>query len=107
MNARNLTATGRTAASPAVVPRCAGEDRRAGPPLNQVALSVVDLALTERWFREGLGFRPAGGSRIMMRGPLASAVQGLARAASTCWWLVDRNEWFSSSCSSSSDRSHG
>ena len=29
-----------------------------------------------------------------MRGPLASAVQGLRRVASTCWWLVDRNQWF-------------
>ena len=64
------------------------------PVLNQVAFSVVDLAVTERWFREGLGFWPAGGSRLMMRGPVASAVQGLSRAASTCWWLVDRNEWF-------------
>ena len=63
-------------------------------PLNQVALSVVDLAATERWFRQGLGFMPAGGSRQMMRGPLASAVQGLPRAASTAWWMVDRNEWF-------------
>lgn len=63
-------------------------------PLNQVALSVVDLTATERWFREGLGFWPAGGSRGMMRGPLASAVQGLPRAASTCWWMVGRNEWF-------------
>ena len=64
------------------------------PPLNQVAFSVVDLAATERWFREGLGFLPAGGSRAMMRGPLASSVQGLPRVASTCWWLVDRNQWF-------------
>ena len=64
------------------------------PPLNQVALSVVDLAATERWFREGLGFFPAGGSRAMMRGPLASSVQGLPRVASTCWWLVGRNQWF-------------
>ena len=64
------------------------------PPLTQVAFSVVDLAATERWFREGLGFWPAGGSRRMMRGPLASAVQGLPRVASTCWWMVDRNEWF-------------
>ena len=62
--------------------------------LAQVAFSVVDLAATERWFREGLGFRPAGGSRWRMRGPLASAVQGLPRVASTCWWLVDRNEFF-------------
>jgi catechol 2,3-dioxygenase-like lactoylglutathione lyase family enzyme/uncharacterized protein YndB with AHSA1/START domain len=63
-------------------------------PLNQVAFSVVDLAATERWFREGLGFWPAGGSRWMMRGPLSSAVQGLPRAASTCWWMVDRNAFF-------------
>ncbi len=64
------------------------------PPLNQVAFSVVDLARTERWFREGLGFWSAGGSRLMMRGPLAASVQGLPRVASTCWWLVDRNQWF-------------
>ena len=29
-----------------------------------------------------------------MRGPLASSVQGLPRVASTCWWMVDRNEFF-------------
>ena len=65
-----------------------------GVPLTQVAFSVVDLASTERWFREGLGFWPAGGSRLMMRGPLASSVQGLPHVASTCWWMVDRNEFF-------------
>ena len=64
------------------------------PPLTQVAFSVIDLAATERWFREGLGFLPAGGSRRRMRGPLASSVQGLPRVASTCWWMVDRNEFF-------------
>ena len=64
------------------------------PPLTQVAFSVVDLASTEQWFRAGLGFWPAGGARRMMRGPLASSVQGLPRVASTCWWLVDRNEFF-------------
>ena len=69
-------------------------DRGLGPPLSQVAFSVVDLAATERWFREGLGFWPAGGSRRRMRGPLASSVQGLPRVASTCWWMVDRNEFF-------------
>ena len=69
-------------------------DRGPAPRLTQVAFSVVDLAATERWFREGLGFWPAGGARRMMRGPLASAVQGLPRAASTCWWMVDRNEFF-------------
>ena len=69
-------------------------DREPGPPLTQIAFSVVDLAASERWFREGLGFWPAGGSRLLMRGPVASAVQGLPRVASTCWWLVDRNPWF-------------
>jgi catechol 2,3-dioxygenase-like lactoylglutathione lyase family enzyme len=64
------------------------------PPLNQVAFSVADLRTTERWFREAFGFLPAGGSRWMMRGPLAATVQGLPRAASTCWWLVGRNPWF-------------
>ena len=64
------------------------------PRLNQIALSVADLRLTERWFREGLGFLPAGGSRLAMRSPLASRIQGLPKAASTCWWLVDRNELF-------------
>ena len=64
------------------------------PPLNQIAFSVVDLRLTERWFREGFGLVPAGGSRALMRGPLAANVQGLPRAASTCWWLLGRNSWF-------------
>ena len=47
------------------------------PPLNQIAFSVVDLRLTDRWFREGFGLLPAGGSRALMRGPLAANVQGL------------------------------
>ena len=68
--------------------------RSPAPSLVQVAFSVLDLAATERWFREGLGFWPAGGSRRMMRGPLASSVQGLPHVASTCWWMVDRNEFF-------------
>ncbi len=63
-------------------------------PLVQIAFSVVDLRLTERWFREGFGFEPARGSRALMSSPLAARVQGLPRAASTCWWLVGRNPWF-------------
>ena len=64
------------------------------PPLNQIAFSVIDLRLTERWFREGFGLLPAGGSRFVMRGLLTSMVQGLPKAASTCWWMVGRNPWF-------------
>jgi catechol 2,3-dioxygenase-like lactoylglutathione lyase family enzyme/uncharacterized protein YndB with AHSA1/START domain len=30
----------------------------------------------------------------MMRGVLPSLIQGLPKAASTCWWLVGRNPWF-------------
>ncbi len=63
-------------------------------PLNQIAFSVIDLRRTERWFREGFGFAPAGGSRLMMSSPLAERIQGLPGAASTCWWLVGRNPWF-------------
>lgn len=62
--------------------------------LCQIALSVIDLRTTERWFREGLGFVPAGGSRLATRSPLAAKVQGLPRAASTCWWLLGSNDWF-------------
>jgi hypothetical protein len=51
------------------------------PPLNQVAFSVIDLRLTERWFREGFGLLPAGGSRFMMRGVFASRVRA-SRSAS-------------------------
>lgn len=64
------------------------------PHLNQIAFSVIDLRLTERWFREGLGFLPSGGSWAMMQGPLAAKVQGVPGVASTCWWLVGRNGWF-------------
>ncbi|MCP5122310.1 MAG: hypothetical protein H6984_07560 [Pseudomonadales bacterium] len=64
------------------------------PPLIQIAFSVLDLRLTERWFREGLGYLPAGGNTEFMSSPLAEQVQGLPGAASTCWWLVGRNPWF-------------
>jgi catechol 2,3-dioxygenase-like lactoylglutathione lyase family enzyme len=60
--------------------------------LNQIAFSVVDLKRTEHWFRTAFGLLPAGGTRSF-RGPLASHVQGLPRAASTCWWLVGRDDY--------------
>lgn len=64
------------------------------PLLNQIALSVIDLEETERWFREGLGFIPASGSRLLMSSPMGAKVQGLPKAAMTCWWLIGRNRWF-------------
>lgn len=64
------------------------------PPLNQIAFSVLDLRLTEHWFREGLGFLPAGGSRVMASLPLTAYVQGVPKAATTMWWMVGRNPGF-------------
>jgi short-subunit dehydrogenase/catechol 2,3-dioxygenase-like lactoylglutathione lyase family enzyme len=61
--------------------------------LSQIAVSVTDLRRTQRWYREVLGLEPAGGTNLFA-GPLASMVQGIPRSASTCWWLVDRQDFF-------------
>jgi short-subunit dehydrogenase/catechol 2,3-dioxygenase-like lactoylglutathione lyase family enzyme len=61
--------------------------------LSQIAISVTDLRRTQRWYRDVLGLEPAGGTNLFA-GPLAAMVQGVPRAASTCWWLVDRQELF-------------
>jgi short-subunit dehydrogenase/catechol 2,3-dioxygenase-like lactoylglutathione lyase family enzyme len=61
--------------------------------LSQIALSVADVRRSQRWYRRVLGLEPAGGTSLFA-GPLASMVQGLPRVASTCWWLVDRQELF-------------
>jgi short-subunit dehydrogenase/catechol 2,3-dioxygenase-like lactoylglutathione lyase family enzyme len=61
--------------------------------LSQIAFSVTDLRRTQRWYREVLGLAAAGGTNTFV-GPLAAMVQGVPRAASTCWWLVDRQDLF-------------
>jgi short-subunit dehydrogenase/catechol 2,3-dioxygenase-like lactoylglutathione lyase family enzyme len=61
--------------------------------LSQIALSVSDVRATQRWYREVLGLEPAGGTNLFA-GPLAAMVQGVPRSASTCWWLVDRQDFF-------------
>jgi short-subunit dehydrogenase/catechol 2,3-dioxygenase-like lactoylglutathione lyase family enzyme len=61
--------------------------------LSQIALSVGDVRRTQRWYRDVVGLDPAGGTNLFA-GPLASMVQGVPRSASTCWWLVDRQELF-------------
>src|SRR5215208_3871048 len=65
------------------------------PPvrLSQIALSVSDVRRAQRWYREVLGLAPGGGTNLFA-GPLSSMVQGVPRAASTCWWLVDRQDQF-------------
>jgi catechol 2,3-dioxygenase-like lactoylglutathione lyase family enzyme/uncharacterized protein YndB with AHSA1/START domain len=62
-------------------------------PLCQVAFSVTDLRRTHAWYRDMFGFLPSGGTRLF-RGPLTSRVQGLPNAASTCWWMVDQQDFF-------------
>ncbi len=61
--------------------------------LCQIALSVADVRRTQKWYRDVLGLVSAGGTNLFA-GPLASMVQGVPRAASTCWWLIDRQEFF-------------
>lgn len=64
-------------------------------PLNQIAFAVIDLRRTEVWWREGLGFLPAGGTRLMFRPPLSDgSIQKLPKGtAQTCWCMVGRNDW--------------
>jgi NAD(P)-dependent dehydrogenase (short-subunit alcohol dehydrogenase family)/catechol 2,3-dioxygenase-like lactoylglutathione lyase family enzyme len=61
--------------------------------LNQIAMSVTDLRRTHAWYREVFGFLPAGGTSAF-KGFLAEKVQGVKAAASTCWWLVDQQDYF-------------
>jgi short-subunit dehydrogenase/catechol 2,3-dioxygenase-like lactoylglutathione lyase family enzyme len=61
--------------------------------LSQIALSVSDVRRSQRWYRDVIGLEPGGGTNLFA-GPLSSMVQGVPRAASTCWWLVDRQDLF-------------
>ncbi len=61
--------------------------------LSQIAVSTSDVRRSQRWYRDVLGLEPAGGTN-MFAGPVASMVQGVPRSASTCWWLVDRQDFF-------------
>ena len=63
-------------------------------PFNQIAFAVIDLRRTEAWWREGLGFLPAGGNRQLFRPPLSDGlVQKIPGLAMTCWCMVGRNDW--------------
>lgn len=64
-----------------------------GPPLNQIALSVVDLPRTHAWYTGAFGFVPCSGTNAF-RGYLAEKVQGVKGARSSCWWLGDRQSFF-------------
>lgn len=62
-------------------------------PLCQIAISVTDLPRTHAWYTGAFGFAPASGTNSF-KGYLAEKVQGVKGAASSCWWLVDREEFF-------------
>ncbi|BFM16736.1 hypothetical protein R50073_29190 [Maricurvus nonylphenolicus] len=61
-------------------------------PLNQIAISSIDLQRSELWWRQGLGFLPSGCTRLF-RGKALSGTAGLPNAAATARWLVGSDEW--------------
>ena len=95
------TAVGAAAAAAAGCAPCTSGSRVRQPlpphgveaaPLCQVAFSVLDLDGTHGWYRDALGFLPSGGTNLF-RGPIASLIQGLPRAASRTRWMVDQQEF--------------
>lgn len=63
------------------------------PPLCQIALSVTDLPRSHAWYTAAFGYFSAGGTNSF-KGYIASKVQGVAGAASSCWWLMDGQAFF-------------
>jgi catechol 2,3-dioxygenase-like lactoylglutathione lyase family enzyme len=62
-------------------------------PIRQVALSVVDLQRTMRWYQETLLFGDGGGTD-MFRGDHYAALVGVPGAATQCGWVVDQLDGF-------------
>jgi catechol 2,3-dioxygenase-like lactoylglutathione lyase family enzyme len=62
-------------------------------PLWHVALSVGDIRETHHWYQETLGLMFARATSALS-GPLFSWILGIRGAASTCWWLNDRQDLF-------------
>jgi catechol 2,3-dioxygenase-like lactoylglutathione lyase family enzyme/uncharacterized protein YndB with AHSA1/START domain len=65
----------------------------ANPTLNQIAFSVTDLRRTHQWYIDVFGFATAGGTE-MFKGWITAKVQGVPGAATTCWWLIDSQDYF-------------
>jgi catechol 2,3-dioxygenase-like lactoylglutathione lyase family enzyme len=70
-----------------------GEETSTPLPLWHVAMSVRDLRATHRWYADTLGLMYARGTSLMA-GPLISWTLGLRGAATSCWWLNDRQDLF-------------
>ena len=62
-------------------------------PLCQIALSVADVAESHAWYRQAFGLLPASGTNAF-KGFFASRVQGIPDVASSCWWLMDGQDFF-------------
>lgn len=62
-------------------------------PLWHVALSVSDMQRTYHWYHQTLGLTFAR-SVELLAGPLFTWTVGVRHAASTCWWINDRQDLF-------------
>ena len=62
-------------------------------PLCQIAMSVTDLPRTHAWYTGAFGYVPSSGTNTF-KGYLTEKVQGVKGAASTCWWLMDGQDFF-------------
>ena len=62
-------------------------------PLCQIAMSVTDLPRTHAWYMGAFGYVPSSGTNSF-KGYLTEKVQGVKGAASTCWWLMDGQDFF-------------
>jgi catechol 2,3-dioxygenase-like lactoylglutathione lyase family enzyme len=56
-------------------------------------MSVTDLPRIHAWYQEAFGYQVAAGTN-MFKGYLAEKVQGVKGAASSCWWLMDGQDFF-------------
>ncbi|CDO35260.1 SRPBCC family protein [Novosphingobium sp. KN65.2] len=57
-------------------------------------LSCIDLAQAGRWFQDGLGLIPAGGTRLMGRGPLIHDISEQPGAEAVRWRMLAANSRF-------------
>ncbi len=62
-------------------------------PMCQIAMSVTNLPRTHAWYTAGLGYVPSSGTNSF-KGFFTEKVQGVKGAASTCWWLMDGQDFF-------------
>ncbi len=62
-------------------------------PLCQIAMSVTDLPRTHAWYTGAFGFVPSSGTNSF-KGFFTEKVQGIKGVASTCWWLMDGQDFF-------------